>query len=216
MIKGCLFDLDGVIVDTAKFHFLAWKKLANTLGIDFTEAQNEELKGVSRIDSLKKILAWGNLEKTPAEIDQLANLKNEWYVDMIQTIEPGDELPGAKTFLENAHAAGLKIALGSASKNAGIILDKLQITNLFDAIVDGNQVTHSKPNPEVFLKGATDLGLQPIECVVFEDALAGIEAAKAGGMYSVGIGSPEVLGMANKVVSGLNAITVNEVISLSK
>lgn len=101
MIKGCLFDLDGVIVDTAKFHFLAWQKLANTLGIEFTEIQNEELKGVSRIDSLKKILSWGGLEKTPEEINTLADLKNEWYVEMIQTIKPGDELPGAKTFLQN-------------------------------------------------------------------------------------------------------------------
>ncbi|WP_447640437.1 MULTISPECIES: beta-phosphoglucomutase [Chitinophagaceae] len=211
MIKGFLFDLDGVIVDTAKYHFLAWKKLANTLGIDFTEAQNEELKGVSRIDSLKKILSWGGVEKAPDEIQQLATLKNDWYVEMIQTIKSGDELPGAKDFLVSARNAGIKSALGSASKNAETILDKLQIMDLFDAIIDGNQVTHSKPNPEVFLKGSSALGLNADECVVFEDALAGIEAAKAGGMYSVGIGSPDVLFMADKVVSGLDAISVEEV-----
>ena len=214
MIKGFLFDLDGVIVDTAKYHFLAWKKLANSLGIDFTEAQNEALKGVSRIDSLKKILAWGHLKKTSEEIEQLASLKNDWYVDMIQTIKPGDELPGAKDFLINTRNAGVKSALGSASKNAETILDKLQIMDLFDAIIDGNQVTHSKPDPEVFLKGSSALGLNPDECVVFEDALAGIEAAKAGGMYSVGIGSPDVLDIADKVVSGLDAITVEEVLLL--
>lgn len=216
MIKGCLFDLDGVIVDTAKFHFLAWQKLANTLGIEFTEIQNEELKGVSRIDSLKKILSWGGLEKTPEEINTLADLKNEWYVEMIQTIKPGDELPGAKTFLQNIHNTGLKIALGSASKNAGTILEKLEITSLFDVIIDGNQVTHSKPDPEVFLKGTEALGLQPSECVVFEDALAGIEAAKAGNMHSIGIGSPNVLTIADKVFAGLNEITIEDVLSLDK
>lgn len=215
MIKGFLFDLDGVIVDTAKYHFLAWKKLANSLGIDFTEVQNEALKGVSRIDSLKKILAWGHLEKTPEEMEQLATLKNNWYVDMIQTIKPGDELPGAKDFLINARSAGIKSALGSASKNAETILEKLQITELFDAIIDGNQVTHSKPDPEVFLKGAFALGLLPVECVVFEDALAGIEAAKAAEMYSVGIGAADVLGMADIVVTGLDAITVDEVLLLN-
>lgn len=216
MIKGCLFDLDGVIVDTAKFHFLAWQKLANTLGIEFTEIQNEELKGVSRIDSLKKILSWGGLEKTPEEMNTLATLKNDWYVDMIQTVKPGDELPGAKAFLQNIHNAGLKIALGSASKNAGTILEKLEITNLFDAVIDGNQVTHSKPDPEVFLKGAEALGLQPSECVVFEDALAGIEAAKAGNMYSIGIGSSDVLTIADKVFAGLNKITIKDVLLLDK
>ncbi|MFT4202844.1 MAG: beta-phosphoglucomutase [Chitinophagaceae bacterium] len=215
MIKGCLFDLDGVIVDTAKYHFLAWKKLANSLGIDFTEQQNEGLKGVSRIDSLKKILDWGNLQKSSEEIDKLATLKNHWYVEMIQTIKPGDELPGAKDFLIAVRNAGLKSALGSASKNAQIILGKLGITDLFDAIVDGNHVTHSKPNPEVFLKGASALQLKPTECVVFEDALAGIEAAKAAKMYSVGIGSWEILGIADNVVAGLDAITVEEVLELS-
>ncbi len=216
MIKGFLFDLDGVIVDTAKFHFLAWKKLANSLGIDFTEIQNEELKGVSRIDSLKKILTWAGIEKSLEEMNRLATLKNDWYVEMIQTIRPGDELPGAKTFLLEAKNDRIKIALGSASKNAGTILDKLQIVDLFDAVIDGNQVTHSKPNPEVFLKGATALGLQPYECVVFEDALAGIEAAKSGGMYSVGVGTSDVLAIADKVVSGLDAVTVNDVLSLDK
>lgn len=214
MIKGCLFDLDGVIVDTAKYHFLAWRKLANTLGIDFTEEQNESLKGVSRIDSLKKILSWKGLTKSPQEIDALATLKNSWYVEMIQTITPADILPGAKEFLLNARNAGLKTALGSASKNAGMILDKLNITDLLDAVIDGNQVTRSKPDPEVFLKGAAALHFQPNECVVFEDALAGIEAAKAAGMYSIGIGTEVVLGIADKVVPGLYALTVQDVIGL--
>ncbi|PZP47727.1 MAG: beta-phosphoglucomutase [Pseudopedobacter saltans] len=216
MIKGCLFDLDGVIVDTAKFHFLAWQRLAKSLGIDFNETQNEELKGVSRIDSLKKILAWGKIEKSEEEIEKLATQKNEWYVEMINTIRPGDELPGARSFLQDLRNAGLKIALGSASKNAGTILDKLNIVSLFDAVIDGNQVKNSKPDPEVFLKGAEALGLESMECVVFEDALAGIEAAKAGKMYSIGIGDPSVLGIADKVFTGLNEIKLNDVLSLDK
>lgn len=210
MVKACLFDLDGVIVDTAVYHFKAWKKLANQLGFDFTEEQNEQLKGVSRIDSLKKILAWGGLQKSEEEIEVLAHLKNEWYVQMITKIQPGDELPGAKDFLEQIKQARYKIALGSASKNAPLILDNLRIRYLFDAVIDGSQVTHSKPDPEVFLKGAQALNVLPIECVVFEDALAGIEAAIAGGMHTVGIGSPEVLSNAELVINGLSEMTVEK------
>ncbi|QES90396.1 beta-phosphoglucomutase [Rhizosphaericola mali] len=216
MIKACLFDLDGVVVDTAVYHYKAWKKLANSLGFDFTEVQNEELKGVSRMDSLKKILAWGGVSKSGEEMNALATQKNEWYVDMIQQIKPGEELPGAKEFLQKIREAGYKTALGSASKNAGIILNNLGITNLFDAIIDGNSVTHSKPDPEVFLKGAEAVGVQPNESVVFEDAVAGIEAAIAGGMYSVGIGQPEVLTKADIVVPGLYDMSIEKLKSLEK
>ncbi len=208
VIKACLFDLDGVIVDTAVYHYKAWKQLANSLGFDFTEHQNEQLKGVSRVRSLELILGWGGVIKTAEEQHELATLKNTWYVEMISKMTPAEILPGAKQFLEDCRAAGLKIALGSASKNSPLILERTGLTGHFDAVIDGNSVTKAKPDPEVFLKGAEAFGVQPNECVVFEDAVAGIEAAIAGGMKSVGIGEPALLGAANMVISGLDKMTV--------
>jgi beta-phosphoglucomutase len=193
MIKGFLFDLDGVIVDTAVFHFQAWRKLAQKLGGDFTHEQNEELKGVSRVDSLKKIIEWTGAEVSDSEFQELMEVKNQWYLELVQTLGPKDALPGAIEFLQSAFDDGILIALGSASKNAPMILDKLGLTSLFSAIIDGNNVVNGKPHPEVFLKGAESLGLAPEECIVFEDSIAGVQAAKSGGMHCVGIGSPEVL-----------------------
>lgn len=208
-IRACIFDLDGVIVDTAVYHYRAWKRLANELGFDITEEDNEKLKGISRVQSLELILGWGGVEKTPSEKLELATRKNTWYVEMIQAMTPAEILPGAKEFLEEVKAAGLKSALGSASKNSGLILERTGLLPLFDAIIDGNVVSASKPDPEVFLKGAEALQIPPHECVVFEDAVAGVEAARAGGMKVVGIGSPEVLGNADVVVSGLAAFRVD-------
>jgi len=193
MIKGFLFDLDGVIVDTAVFHFQAWRRLAQKLGGDFTEEQNEQLKGVSRVDSLKKIIEWTGATVSDEEFQTLMVEKNEWYLELVQGLGPQDALPGALDFLQTAYDQGLKIALGSASKNAPMILEKLGITPLFTAIIDGNNVVNGKPHPEVFLKGAEALGLEPSECVVFEDSIAGVQAAKTGGMSSVGIGDAETL-----------------------
>ena len=193
MIKGFLFDLDGVIVDTAVFHFQAWRRLAQKLGGDFTEEQNEQLKGVSRVDSLKKIIEWTGASVSDEEFQTLMIEKNEWYLELVQGLGPQDALPGALNFLQTAYDQGIKIALGSASKNAPMILEKLGITPLFTAIIDGNNVVNGKPHPEVFLKGAEALGLEPSECVVFEDSIAGVQAAKAGGMSSVGIGDAETL-----------------------
>ena len=193
MIKGFLFDLDGVIVDTAVFHFQAWRKLAQKLGGDFTEEQNEQLKGVSRVDSLKKIIEWTGATVSDEEFQTLMVEKNEWYLELVQGLGPQDALPGALNFLQTAYDQGIKIALGSASKNAPMILEKLAITPLFTAIIDGNNVVNGKPHPEVFLKGAEALGLEPSECVVFEDSIAGVQAAKTGGMSSVGIGDAETL-----------------------
>ena len=193
MIKGFLFDLDGVIVDTAVFHFQAWRRLAQKLGGDFTEEQNEQLKGVSRVDSLKKIIEWTGATVSDEEFQTLMVEKNEWYLELVQGLGPQDALPGALDFLQTAYDQGIKIALGSASKNAPMILEKLGITPLFTAIIDGNNVVNGKPHPEVFLKGAQALGLEPSECVVFEDSIAGVQAAKAGGMSSVGIGDAETL-----------------------
>ena len=181
-IQACIFDLDGVIVDTAVYHYKAWKRLANELGFDFTEHDNEKLKGVSRMASLDLILQWGGLTKTDAEKEELAARKNAWYVDMINQMTPAEILPGAKEFVESCKSAGIKTALGSASKNSGTILEKVGIDHLFDVVVDGNRVSKPKPDPEVFLKGAEELHIPPANCVVFEDAIAGIEAAINGGM----------------------------------
>lgn len=207
-IKACIFDLDGVIVDTAVYHYKAWKRLANELNFDFTEEQNEKLKGVSRKESLALILGWGGVDKTETERDELAQRKNNWYVDMISEMTPAEILPGALEFLQALKKAGYKTALGSASKNAGIILDKVGLTSSFDAVVDGNIVTASKPDPEVFLKGAKMLGVEPAACVVFEDAIAGVESALAGGMKVVGIGSKETLDGADLVISGLHEMNL--------
>ena len=209
-IKACIFDLDGVIVNTAVYHYKAWKRLANELGFDFTEDDNEKLKGVSRVRSLQLILQWGGITKTEAEQEELANKKNVWYVEMISHMTPAEILPGAKEFLVTCRAAGLKTALGSASKNSMTILNKINLADLFDAVIDGNKVSKPKPDPEVFLKGAEALNEMPADCVVFEDAIAGIEAAGNGRMKVVGIGSPKVLTHANLVVSGLNEMTLEK------
>lgn len=207
-IKACIFDLDGVIVDTAVYHYKAWKRLANQLQFDFTEEDNEKLKGISRKESLALILGWGGVDKTELEQDELAQLKNSWYVEMITEMTPAEILPGASEFLQSLKDAGYKTALGSASKNAGVILNKVGLAGYFDAIVDGNIVTASKPDPQVFLKGAEMLSVEPATCVVFEDAIAGIEAAKAGGMKVVGIGSAETLNGADLIVSGLHEMNL--------
>ncbi|MDQ3291366.1 MAG: beta-phosphoglucomutase [Bacteroidota bacterium] len=214
MMKACIFDLDGVLVDTAVYHYQAWKRLANDLGFDFSEHQNEQLKGVSRMRSLELILGWGGVTKTLAEQTELATRKNQWYVEMINRMQPTEILPGAKEFLQATKAAGLKTALGSASKNSATILERVGLLPFFDAIVDGNHVTASKPDPEVFLKGAEALNTDPAECAVFEDAIAGIQAAKAGGMKVVGIGSPEVLAGADLVIPGLHQMTIEKLQTL--
>ena len=209
-IKACIFDLDGVIVDTAIYHYKAWRRLANQLGFDFTLEQNEELKGISRIDSLKTILNWAGLNKTENEIQSLAALKNTWYVEMITKMTSNEVLPGAKEFLEKVRSNGYLTALGSASKNSELILNQIGLMHLFDVLVDGNKVTKSKPNPEVFLVGASELKVKPEECIVFEDAIAGIQAAKAGNMKAVGIGNVEVLKEADIVVAGLFEMTIEK------
>jgi beta-phosphoglucomutase len=209
-IKACIFDLDGVIVDTAVYHYKAWRRLANELGFDFTEDDNEKLKGVSRTRSLELILQWGGVTKTDAEKEELATRKNEWYVEMISRMTPDEILPGATEFLELCIDAGIKIALGSASKNSMMILEKTGIAHLFNVVIDGNKVSRPKPDPEVFLKGAEELNIAPADCVVFEDAIAGVEAAIAGGMKVVGIGSPQVLGKADLVVKGLSEMSLEK------
>jgi len=207
-MKGGLFDLDGVIVDTAKYHFLAWQRLAHSIGADFTEHDNERLKGVSRMRSLEIILEIAGKKGmySEEELLEMATRKNEWYVDYIKSMDESELLPGSREYLTQLRSRGVKVALGSASKNAPMILDNLKIADLFDAVIDGNSVATPKPDPEVFLKGAQALGLAPADCVVFEDAQAGIEAARAGGMKAVGIGSPDVLTDADFCVAGLHEL----------
>lgn len=213
-IDACIFDLDGVIVDTAKYHYIAWKRLANEMGFDFTEEQNELLKGLSRTRSLEIILEIGGVQKSAEEQAVLAKRKNDWYVEMIRHMQPDEVLPGAREFLESLREAGVKTALGSASKNAGTILEKVGLAALFDVVVDGNAVTASKPDPEVFLKGAAGLHADPAYCVVFEDAVAGVQAAKAGGMKAVGIGSADVLQDADMIVSSLGDMSLQRLKNL--
>lgn len=201
-IKACLFDLDGVIVDTAKYHFIAWKRLANHLGIDFSIAENEKLKGISRTDSLKLILDWGGIKITDNEILELATLKNTWYLELIEEMQEDEILPGVVDFLQSLKADHIKIGLGSASKNSETILKKINLLDEFDVIIDGTKVAQSKPNPEVFLKGAEALQVLPENCLVFEDAISGVEAALNGGMRVVGIGESEILNKADFVVEG--------------
>ncbi len=209
-IKACLFDLDGVVVDTAKYHFIAWRALADELGFEFTLEDNERLKGVSRMQSLEILLEIGGLQFSDQEKQAMAEKKNALYVSYIEKMTPEEVLPGVEEFLRELRNIGIRTALGSASKNAPMILDRIQLTPLFDAVVDGNLITEAKPNPEVFLKGAEALGIVPAECVVFEDAIAGIEAARNAGMRCVGIGEPETLGLADLVIPGFDGFTISK------
>lgn len=216
MIKACLFDLDGVIVDTAKYHYLAWKRLAAELGFDFSERHNERLKGISRMASLEILLEVGGMTGrfSPEEKVKLASCKNIWYLEHIVDMTPEEVLPGAVGFLEELREKGIKRALGSASRNALLILDRVGIRDLFDAVVDGTMITNAKPDPEVFLKGAKLLRVQPAGCVVFEDARAGIEAARRAGMNSIGVGDPKILSEADAVIPGFEGFTVERMMRL--
>ena len=204
--RGFIFDLDGVIVDTAKYHYLAWKKLANSIGVDFTEKQNEQLKGVSRVKSLEKILAWGNIELTKDQFKELMAKKNEDYLSYIAKMDENEILPDVKKILGYLIKHKQPIALGSASKNAVEILKKVNLYDKFDCIVDGNSVSKAKPDPEVFLIAAKSLKIDPENAVVFEDAVAGIQAANTAKMTSVGIGNKEILWEADFVFKDFTEI----------
>ncbi|SHE36940.1 beta-phosphoglucomutase [Psychroflexus salarius] len=204
-----IFDLDGVIVDTAKFHFLAWKNLANSIDINFTEKENEQLKGVSRIKSLEKILQWGNKELPQEKFDSLMQQKNTEYLSFVDQMTQDDILPDVKSTLDFLKSKEIPIALGSASKNAKRILKQVNLTHYFDAIVDGTVVTKAKPDPQVFLTAAKQLDCEPQNCVVFEDSVAGVQAANTAEMLSIGIGKTSVLGEANYVFSDFTEISQN-------
>lgn len=208
-IKGAIFDLDGVIVDTAKYHYFAWKRLASELGFEFTEEDNEKLKGVSRIKSLEILLGIGNIRVSEEVKLRLAEKKNEWYVNYISKLDESGLLCGAKELINQLKGNGIKIALGSASKNAPLIIHNLGIRQLFDCIIDGNKVSKEKPDPEVFVLAARGLGLKNSECVVFEDSQAGIQAAKCAGMKCIGIGDSVKLKKADIVINGLYELVKN-------
>ena len=204
--KGFIFDLDGVIVDTAKYHYLAWKKLANELGFEFTKEQNEMFKGVSRKRCLEILLDIGNVQATKDQFDKWMVEKNIDYLKYIDKMDESEILPDVTKKLEFLKEHEQPIALGSASKNAKPILEKVGLLSYFDAIVDGNNVSKAKPDPEVFLIAAKQLGVNPNDCLVFEDAVAGIQAANNANMTSIGIGDKEILHEAKHVFNDFTEI----------
>ena len=210
MVKGFIFDLDGVLTDTAEYHYRGWKRLADELGIPFTREDNEALRGIPRLASLRLILK--GREYPEDEIQEMMERKNRYYLEFIKDIAPRDVLPGARELLEEIRAAGLRSALGSASKNAREVVERLGIAELLDAISDGNSVEFQKPAPDLFLHAAAQLGLSPSECIVVEDAAAGIEAAQAGGFRSVGLGPRERVGEADVVFPSLATIRLTDIL----
>jgi beta-phosphoglucomutase len=214
--RACIFDLDGVVVDTAKYHFMAWKRLADDLGIVFTLKDNERLKGVSRMASLEIILEIGEKQFTPLEKQDMAALKNKWYIEYISRMTPDEILPGTLEIINELRRNNIRIALGSASKNTPMILERVGMNNLFDAVADGNNVHKAKPDPEVFIKAAQMLDVEKERCAVFEDASAGVEAALNAGMICIGIGEKNVLKDAHIVIKGLYEMDINKLIILEK
>jgi len=209
-IKGLLFDLDGVLVNTEHNHFIAWKRTAEKLGISFTEKDNELLKGVSRVDSLKAILKHGKIEVSEQEFESLLTFKNDIYLDSITALSPSDLLPGVSNLLLKAKKMNVLCGVGSSSKNAKPILKLLRIDGFFKVVVDGFGVKDPKPHPEVFLNGAAALGLQPNSILVFEDAASGIQAAKAGGFTAIGVGNPHVKESADVYINDLTEFNLEK------
>ncbi|MDA3882794.1 MAG: beta-phosphoglucomutase [Bacteroidales bacterium] len=206
-LQACIFDMDGVLVSTEKYHFLAWKELAESLGFTIDEVFNEQLKGVSRAVCIDLILQHGGIDVSADEKQHLSDKKNTKYLKYISTISRNDVLPGVVSLLEELRKHGIKTAVGSASKNAPFLLEKLELTTFFDVLVDGTQISQPKPHPEVFLKGAEKMAVQPQNCIVFEDAQSGVQAAKSAGMYCVGIGNPAILSEADMCVNGVYEIS---------
>jgi beta-phosphoglucomutase len=211
MFKAVLFDLDGVITDTAEYHFLAWEKLAQTIGITIDRKFNENLKGVSREESLRRILAHGGRENdfTCDAFEALAKSKNDHYVEMIQAVSPADIYPGILSLLQDLRDKGIKIALASASKNGPFLLEQMQLTAYFDAIADPAKVAESKPAPDIFLAAAAGVGVAVNQAIGIEDAYSGIEAIKAAHVLPIGVGSPEVLGDDIAIVTDTSALTLS-------
>lgn len=219
MIRACIFDLDGVIVDTAHYHFLAWKRLANELGYDLSEADNERLKGVSRMQSLDIVLELAGISLNADHRIILANKKNAWFNEYVEQMTPGEIFPGVLQLIHSLKDAGIRVGLASSSKNARTVLRLLQIEHEFDAVVDGNMISRTKPDPEIFLMAAQRLGVHRAECIVVEDAEAGVDAALAAGMKCIGIGSDQRLQQADVVfpkTSDIKLSTLYELAAISR
>jgi beta-phosphoglucomutase len=208
--KAVIFDLDGVITDTAHYHYLAWKRLAESLGVRFDQAFNEQLKGIDRMGSLELILGGASAGYSAQQKLVLADSKNGHYQQLIATMSQADLLPGAVAALDAVRAAGLKIGLASVSKNAFSVLDRLGIRDRFDDVVDASLLANSKPHPEIFLTAARHLGVAPADCLGVEDAVAGVASIKAAGMFALGIGEPAVLTEADMVIAGLDHFRLDD------
>lgn len=205
-IAAVLFDLDGVIVNTAQYHYLAWQRLAEELGFEFPVKANEALKGVSRQESLAILLRYGGVEVGDLEFERLAEEKNQRYVDSLKNLTEKDILPGVLPYIQHIRSRGIRTAIGSASKNACFILTQIGLLDAFDFIADGFCTDKAKPDPAVFRIAAGHLETPPEQCVVFEDSIAGIRAAKTAGMIAVGVGDPAVLAEADFVISGFSEL----------
>ncbi|WP_281560416.1 beta-phosphoglucomutase [Thalassomonas sp. RHCl1] len=212
-VKAFIFDLDGVLTDTAEFHFIAWQATAHHLGLEFTREDNEALKGVDRVGSLQLILDKGKLTVSEEQFEQLLADKNKHYLELINDINPGNLFPGVLDCFAVLKAKGIKIGLASASKNAAFVVDKLGIADLFDFIGDAASVANSKPAPDIFLSVAQGLGLAPEDCLGVEDAVAGVSAIKAAAMYAVGIGEKSVLTQADIVFPTTGEMDVQQLLS---
>lgn len=209
-IEACIFDLDGVIVDTATYHYKAWKRLANEMGFDLTEKQNEQLKGVSRMKSLDILLQIGNVTLSDKEKAKQAERKNQWYRAYIKEMKPEDIFAGTLRLMDELKREKVKIAIGSASKNARTIIERIQIESFLETIIDGNKITRAKPDPEIFLLAAHEMKANPENCIVFEDAQSGVQAANRAEMLSIGVGDKNTLSEADFVISGLHEINLSQ------
>ncbi len=212
MIKGFIFDLDGVITDTIEFHFWAWKRLADEEGLPFTREDYEQLRGVSRRGSLDLVLKGKPIDEAIAQAWMAR--KNSYYLEFLQDLGPNDLLPGAREFLQATRRAGMKIGLESSSRNAGLVITGLQLLDLFDAIGEGNMVANPKPAPDLYVWVAGRMGLPAAQCVVFEDAAVGHAGARAADMYCVAVNSADYAGDAHLCCDGLDDITVEQVLAL--
>jgi beta-phosphoglucomutase len=201
LISACIFDLDGVIVDTARYHYLAWSRLAKELNIPFNEQDNEQLKGVSRMKSLDILLSLDGRKAGAEEKERMATLKNKWFVEYISGMDRSEIFPGVDSLLKELKSNGIRVALASSSKNAPQVVQILGITKAFEVTIDGTMVKHAKPDPEIFLLAAQELNVSPANCVVIEDAAAGVDAAHAAGMKCIGVGSAQLLKAAELVVA---------------